>query len=246
MKNIILLITCFIYLSGFSQQPNNVSPISDDIELIKISDNVYIHVSYKISEKWGRISANGLIYTNKNKAFLFDTPWNDDQAERLISYIEDSLNIKVVGFVPNHWHEDCMGGITCILERKIKSYANQMTIDIAKEKGLPVPQIGFNDSIQLKLGKKKIYCYYPGAAHTLDNIVVWLPSEKLLFAGCVLKGFEYKNIGFTDDGDLKEYPTTLKRVQKKFPEAKIVVPGHGSYGGKELIQHNIDLVNKSL
>lgn len=246
MKNIIFLITCCIYLSGFSQQPNNVFPISDDVELIKISDNVYIHVSYRVSEKWGRISANGLIYANKNKAFIFDTPWNDDQTKRLISYLEDSLSIKVVGFVPNHWHEDCIGGITCIHERKIKSYANKMTIDIAKENGLPVPQYAFNDSIQLKLGKKKIFCYYPGAAHSLDNIVVWLPAEQLLFAGCILKGFEYKNIGFTGDGDLKEYPNTLKQVQKKFPEAKIVVPGHGSYGGIELIQHNIKLLNKSL
>ena len=119
-----------------------------------------------------------------------------------------------------------------------------MTIDIAKEKGLPLPEIGFSDSLQLHLGKKEISCYYLGAAHTLDNIVIWLPSEQVLFAGCVLKGMKFKNLGFTGDGDIDEYPNTLKRVLNKFPNAKIVIPGHGRFGGIELIHHNIKLANK--
>jgi len=244
MKNLISLITICICLPGFAQQSNNIMHISDDIELVKISDNVYMHVSYKISEKWGRISANGLIYTAKEKAFIFDTPWNDTQTETLITWIGDSLKAKVFGFIPNHWHEDCMGGLACIQSKEIKSYANQMTIDIAKEKGLPVPEIGFSDSLRLHLGKNEICCYYLGAAHALDNIVVWLPSEKVLFAGCVLKGIEYKNLGFTGDGDINEYPNTLKKLLAKFPDARIVIPGHGNYGGIELIHHNIKLTNK--
>lgn len=119
-----------------------------------------------------------------------------------------------------------------------------MTIDIAKEKGLQTPEIGFSDSLKLRLGKKEIDCYYMGAAHALDNIVIWLPSEQLLFAGCVLKGMEYKNLGFTDDGDINEYPNTLKRILAKFPEARIVVPGHGNWGGIELIHHNLKLSSK--
>lgn len=241
MKNLILLLTFCISLSGFAQQSNKLIRISDDIELVKISDNAYIHVSYRTTKDWGRMPANGLIYIDKKKAFLFDTPWDEAQTKVLITWIENSLKVKVVGFVPNHWHEDGMGGLAYLKSKKIKSYANQMTIDIAKEKGLPQPEIGFKDSLQLHLGKKKIICYYLGAAHSLDNIVVWLPSEQILFAGCVLKGLNFKNLGFTDDGDLNEYPNTLNRVLNKFKDAKIVIPGHGNYGGTELIQHNIKL-----
>ena len=115
---------------------------------------------------------------------------------------------------------------------------------IAKEKGFLAPETGFTDSIQLKLGIKKINCYYLGAAHSLDNIVIWLPSEQILFAGCLLKGMEFNNIGFTGDGDINEYPNTLNKVLAKFPNAKIVIPGHGKYGGIELIQYNIKLINK--
>jgi metallo-beta-lactamase class B len=203
-----------------------------------------MHISYKATENWGRISANGLIYINKKKAFIFDTPWTDTQTRKLIAWTEDSLNVKIVGFIPNHWHEDCMGGIISVHTKKIKSYANQMTIDIAKEKRLPMPENGFNDSLHLSFGRQKISCYYPGAAHTFDNIVIWLPSEQILFGGCVLKGMEYNNLGFTDDGDINEYPNTLAWLLAKFPDAKIVIPGHGKYGGIELIHHNIKLANQ--
>lgn len=87
----------------------------------------------------------------------------------------DSMKIEIVGFIPNHWHDDCMGGLGYLQSQKIESYANQMTIDIAKTKNLPIPDHGFKDSLQLHLGDKLIKCYYFGAAHSLDNIVIWIP-----------------------------------------------------------------------
>jgi len=152
------------------------------------------------------------------------------------------MNVEIVGFIPNHWHEDCMGGLGYIHKQGIKSYANQQTIDIAKTKDLPVPVYGFKDSLELKLGEKLIDCYYLGAAHSMDNIVVWIPSEKILFTSCMVKNMLSKNLGNTADGDLISYPMTLTKVMKKFPSAKIVIPGHGEYGGLELIEHTLELI----
>ena len=161
----------------------------------------------------------------------------------LVNYLRDSLHVNPVGFVPNHWHSDCMGGLAWLQSQKIKSYANQMTIDIAKNQKLPVPEHGFKDSLQLRLGNKLIQCFYLGAAHSLDNIVVWIPSEKILFAGCMVKSMESGDLGNTKDGDLKAYPKTIDQVLKKFPTARIVIPGHGDFGGLELIRHTKDLIS---
>lgn len=231
-----------IQITGFSQSEDKTIKISDDLELIQISDNAYIHVSYTISPKWGRVGANGLLLIDKKQAFLFDTPWTDKQTENLISCIKDTMNVEIVGFIPNHWHEDCMGGLGYIHKQGIKSYANQQTIDIAKTKDLPVPVYGFKDSLELKLGEKLIDCYYLGAAHSMDNIVVWIPSEQILFTACMVKNMRSKNLGNTADGDLISYPMTLTKVMKKFPSAKIVIPGHGEYGGLELIEHTLELI----
>ena len=38
-------------------------------------------------------------------------------------------------------------------------------------------------------------CYYFGGGHSEDNIAVWIPSAKLLFAGCMVKEMAAQNAG---------------------------------------------------
>jgi len=243
-KLFFLLISVLIPFPGFTQPDYKTIKVSKDIELIKLSENAYVHVSYMDLADFGRTPANGLIFINGREAFVFDSPWTDSLTMNLFSWISDSMKLRIVGFVPNHWHIDCMGGLSFIQHQKIETYANQMTIDIAKSKNLPVPAHGFKDSLLLQLGNKMIKCYYLGAAHSLDNIVVWIPSEQILFAGCMVKSINSKDLGNTVDGDLISYPKTIDKLIHKFPTAKIVIPGHGQFGGLELLKHTRELSTK--
>jgi metallo-beta-lactamase class B len=238
---LILIFTGLIHYGGFSQNGYKRIRISKDIELIKLSENAYIHVSYADYPQFGRLPANGLVFINGGEAFLMDTPVNDTLTKDLVVWLTDSMNLKIVGFVPNHWHNDCMGGLGYLQSRGIDSYASQMTVDIAKTKNLPVPAHGFKDSIQLQLGDKSICCYFFGAAHSRDNIVVWIPSERILFAGCMVKSLSATDLGNTVDGDLAAYPKTIGKLRDRFSMAKIVIPGHGEFGGLELIAHTLKL-----
>ena len=78
----------------------------------------------------------------------------------------------------------------------------------------------------------------------MDNIVVWIPSELILFAGCMIKSGNSKDLGNTVDGDLIAYPKTIDKLITKFPKAKIVIPGHGQFGGLDLITHTKELSTK--
>lgn len=240
MKTIIVLLCLFIATANYAQTYPQIK-VSNDITLVKISENVFVHISFATYPNFGRVSCNGLILADKGNSFLFDTPYSNELTKELVTYISDSLKLRVVGFVPNHWHDDCMGGVEYLKSIGIKTYANQLTIDILKEKGLHYPEVGFKDSLQLFLGNKEIHCYYLGATHSMDNIVVWIPSEQILFPGCMVKSTDSKNLGNTVDGDLKAYPTTIQKVIDKFPNAKVVIPGHGNFGGIELLIHTYKL-----
>ena len=240
----IIILAVVIHFNGFTQSNYQRIKVSNDIELVKLSENAYLHVSSSEISGFGLVQSDGLIFINGKEAFLFDTPVTDSQTKDLVSWISDSLKLKIVGFAPNHWHSDCMGGLGYLQKQGIESYASQKTIEIARTKNLPVPAHGFKDSLQLHLGNKLIDLYYLGAAHTLDNIVVWIPSEQILFAGCMVKSLNSKNLGNTADGDLIAYPKTIDKLIHKFPTAKIVVPGHGEFGGIELIKHTRELLSK--
>ncbi|MBN1145361.1 MAG: subclass B1 metallo-beta-lactamase [Bacteroidales bacterium] len=242
MKTSYLLLFFFwINCSAFSQHNDPKIRVCDNIYLQRISVNAYVHVSQDDISGFGQVSSNGLIYVNNGEAFLFDSPASEASTRALVTWLTDSMKLKIVGFVPNHWHVDCMAGLAFLHSQGIPSYANQMTIDIARSHHLPEPRNGFTDSLNLKLGDRDIRCYYFGAAHSLDNIVVWIPYEKVLFSGCMIKAMSSGNLGNTADGDVKAYPATIRKVKARFPDAVIVIPGHGNFGGIELIEHTLQL-----
>ena len=244
MKSILIILLVLNQTLLFAQDSYKTITISSDIKLIELSENVYVHVSYSEFQKYGRVASNGVIYKNNKMAFLFDTPTNDSLTKILVSWITDSMKLKIVGFVPNHWHSDCMGGLKYLQSLGIPSYANQKTIAIAKTKGLAIPTQGFNDSLSIQLGDRTMKYYFLGAGHSPDNIVVWFPTEKVLFAGCMVKDMNASGLGNTEDADIAEWSKTIDKVIAKFPMAKYVIPGHGEFGGLELLKHTKELFNK--
>lgn len=243
-KILLALFIVLIQLPVWAQADCQQIKVSDDIELIKLSEKAYVHVSVSEMDGFGKVSSNGLVLVEHGEAFLFDTPVTNDQTNTLVAWIADSLHATVSTFIPNHWHEDCMGGMEYLHSKGIKSYANQMTVDLAKEKGKTSPQQGFNDSLSLQLDDTNIECYYLGGGHSTDNIVVWIPSEQILFGGCMVKDIHAKGLGNPADAVVEEWTPTIQKVVEKFPDAKIVIPGHGQIGGKELLTHTQKLLSK--
>ena len=240
MKHLIItitLISIFEIIQG-QEQPDTIK-INEDLYLLRLTKNAWIHVSYL-----NGYACNGLLLVENNKAFLFDTPSYDSITTELIGYIKDNLELKVVGFITNDWHIDSQGGLGVINRLQIPGYSNEMTKEIAKSKGLPYTSNEFKDSLKINFESMTIELYYFGAAHTMDNIVAWIPETQILFADCMVKELSQNNLGFTGDGDVKAYPETLRKVGKKFLNAKYVIPGHGKYGGYELITHTLKIAEK--
>lgn len=230
------------WLCGMSVSTKAQVKVTDDIVVMQLSEKAWLYVATAEIGGWGLVPSNGLILVEKGEAFLFDTPIDKRQTKALTDWIASDLNAKVTGFVPNHWHSDCIGGLEYLHSIGVRSYANLMTVKIAKERGIPVPQQGFTDSLYLTLGTTDIRCYYLGGGHSKDNIVVWIPAEQILFGGCLLKDVHTESLGNLSDADLNAWPYTVEKVLQKFPSARIVIPGHGEPGGLEVVRHTRDLL----
>jgi len=218
-----------------SNSQNETIHITEQLKIIKLTDNSFIHTSQ---------GNNGFIYMDSNEAVLVSTPMSDEITKDLIDWIRTVMKVKIAAYVIDMWHPDAMEGLDVVHEYGIKSYAHNLTIKIAKEKKYPVPQNGFADSLILNIGNKQIICDYLGPGHTIDGIVVWIPDEKILFGSnsvrCLNMG--YGNIA---DADIENWSNSIKKVKAKYGNAKIVVPGHGKYGGVELFDYTIDLYKEN-
>ena len=227
-----------------SAQANEIVQIRSDIELEMLSENVYRHISYIETERWGRIGANGMVYLTNAGAILVDTPWDNDQTKALLKGLSDSLNMEVIALVVTHSHNDCAGGIATAKQMGIETFGLDLTGNLLKEKGEPLLDIMFSDSLTLSFGDVNVELFYPGEAHTRDNIVVWLPAEQILYGGCAVKNTYHKNLGNTADANVDAWPETIRKLQKRYSVAVIVIPGHGTPGGVDYLSHTLTLLSQ--
>lgn len=230
----------FLFFITLSAQPKEII-INNDLIIIPISQNSYRHISY-VDYKGSKVPCNGLVYFNDDECIVVDTPTSDSVSIELINWIQENKKAKIVGVVSTHWHDDCAGGLQAFHNEKILSYSFEFTRDTLITQNLPAPQYVFSDSMKIKVGNKFAELYYPGPGHVKDNIVVWFEDEKILFGGCLVKEFKSQSIGYIGDADLNNWDKTLTKVKVKFPEAKVVIPGHWDTGGLELIDKSIEIV----
>ncbi|MEN6337293.1 MAG: subclass B1 metallo-beta-lactamase [Phycisphaerales bacterium] len=215
--------------------------VSPDITVRPAAEGVWVYTAYFDLPSYGRTAANGLVVIDGQDAMLIDLPWTDEQTGVLFDWASKNFGATVKTVVPTHFHQDCMGGLAEAHRRGAASYAQDRTVEIAREKNLPVPQVPFRLQTMVRCGRTVALARYFGPGHTTDNIVVWFPVQKILFGGCLIKSMDAESLGNTADGDLQAYPQTLGKVKAAYPNAKIVVPGHGDWGGPELIDHTIKL-----
>jgi metallo-beta-lactamase class B len=103
-----------------------------------------------------------------------------------------------------------------------------------------VPQNGFKDSLKISVGKTYTIVKYFGQGHTKDNVVGYFPNENILFGGCLIKEIEATK-GYLGDANVFEWSNTVEKVKQQYPNVKIVIPGHGEIGGRDLLDYTIQL-----
>ncbi|OJX55755.1 MAG: subclass B1 metallo-beta-lactamase [Flavobacterium sp. 38-13] len=245
IKNILLsILFSFTFLSCNSQKKDNFKAKeiykSDNLTITQISENSFIHTSFKQTNDFGNVPCNGLIVRDNNETIVFDTPVNNTISEELIKWINDILHSKINAIIPTHFHDDCLGGLEAFHNYNIPSYAYIKTVELAKENNFTIPKNSFNDSVILKVGDKETITKFFGEGHTKDNVVGYFPSENILFGGCLLKELKASK-GYLGDANISAWSNTVEKVKREYPDIKIIVPGHGKYGNHELLDYTIKL-----
>jgi metallo-beta-lactamase class B len=214
---------------------------SSTVELRQISQHVWTHTSYEIINGYWTDS-NGLIIECSTGLILVDTCWNDPQTQVLLKEPKALFHKSIILAIITHAHSDRIGGIRTLLANGIKVVSTSLTSKMAVAAGYPkpLPELDSKSTI-LNIANVEIEAYYPGAGHTQDNIVVWIPIDQVLYGGCLIKSMQSTNLGNTADADIRQWGPSIQNVKNRYSQAKLVVPGHGAVGGIELLQHTFEL-----
>jgi cyclase len=105
--------------------------------------------------------------------------------------------------------------------------------ELLRDPQVVLPQILFDTHLDVQVGTSVVQLFHVGG-HCTDQTAAFIPKQRVLFAS---DNIIHEKPAYTGDGDLFTWIEALRRFKQLEPE--VVIPGHGSVGGPELIDVQI-------
>ena len=256
IPSIALMAACFLGVPIAQAQTSNTPQVNADgtiqVKAIQVAPNTYFvqgvpEMGSKQNQNF--ISNAGFVVTPKG-VVVIDALGSPVLAQKLIQEIRKVTKQKIVAVVLTHYHADHVYGLQEFKRLGATVYAqreglNYLASETAKQRLIAsrtdfapwvnentrlVPaDVWIDQSKTITVGGIEFRIGRVGPAHAPEDLIVSIPSEKVLFAGdLVFRG----RIPFVGNADSRGWMSALDEIQKQNP--KIVVPGHGSYSTNPL------------
>ena len=241
-----ILLGSFIFF-GLVQAQTKLSEDSVQLRPIQVAPHTYFVQGFPemgSSTNQNFISNAGFVVTPKG-VVVVDALGSPILAKKLIQEIARITPQKVVAVIVTHYHADHIYGLQEFKKIGAKIYAqgegrNYLSSDTAQQRliasridfapwvnastQLVAADVWIDQRTKLNIGGIEFLVSRVGPAHAPEDLMVYVPSEKVLFAGdLVFRG----RIPFVGNADSKGWLVALDEIEKLKP--KIIVPGHGAY-----------------
>ncbi len=222
--------------------PPDVEQLSRDVYVEELEPGLWRHVSHRFYPGAGYLPSNGLVVALPDDgALLVDTAWTNEQTAIVLDWIGEVVG-EPRAVVISHAHDDRMGGIEEVHRRGIASYGLESTSQRGVAQGWPPLSNTFSGRLSLDTLGARGEIFFPGAAHTPDNVVVWLEDHQTLFGGCMVRA-STSGIGNLGDAVVGAYANSAETLVERYRSAARVVPGHGDPGDASLLRHTAKLAS---
>jgi cyclase len=212
----------------------------DAVEVQPVAEGVY-----------GYFQPNGSWFINNcgfldagDHAVLIDTSSTERRTRALLETVTRTTGSPITQVVNTHDHGDHTNGNhlatdaviighrktrEAMLKTGLQYYEGAMTGSDWGQLELRPPEIVFDSSLTLHAGDFTVELIHPGhAAHTTNDVLVWLPEQKVLFSGdLVFNG----GSPFALMGSVAGSRAVLDVIRELGP--RVIVPGHGPVCGLE-------------
>lgn len=211
--------------------------------------------SIYIAEDSHYAKTNYVVYIGATSVTVVGAGWSPDTAELLAMEIRKLTNKPISDVIlPDHDPEYTGGNAYWkrIGANIVSTELTKQTLqkDWAKAEDFTRKYFPTYPSLPLVLPTKTygadftlengdIRGFYLGPSHNADDIFVYFPKQKVLYAGSILK----EHLGNLMFANLEEYPRTLEKLRQLHLKIDKIISGHWSaVHGPELIDNYLEML----
>jgi cyclase len=214
--------------------------------MIELAEDIYAYTQ----PPGGWCLSNAGVIVGPDSALVVDTLATESRARRLREFVDDLCPCPGRMVINTHHHGDHnfgnqVFGPSAIIFAHERARTEMADTGLALTALWPqvewgkirvvLPIVTFVDRLTVHVGARRAELIHVGPAHTTNDVVVWLPDERVLFAGdVVLSGATPFNLMGSISGAL----TAIERLRELGP--RTVVSGHGPVTGPEVFDENAD------
>ena len=220
MKKNLFSFSLFVSLVVFSQVSNSQESDGETPRLEQISESVFRSVHRPGAANSNVIVTDeGLIVFDGTCRGAGDPAWLKQELGRL-------YDVPVKYVILSHDHEDHICDLHVFDDTAVTiSHALTRQHIVREGRNTSVPDIVFDQEMEIHLGGKKIVLYYFGPTHTNNLIQVHFPEEGVLMAPDIARAERSLAMPDFRDADIDNLIETLG-VLAKLDDVEIVIPGH--------------------
>jgi len=249
MNRILLLITLFLSCLSLPATASDFELTSE-----KVADDVYAligEIGPRTKENEALNNTMGFVITDEGVVLVGSgaTESGAKLIEKAIAKVTDKpiKQLINIGAQDHHWMGNSYFASKKIpimaLAGTVRSQKNHTDDHLARLKkvlgqAINKEKVAYADTVikgkdhRFEVGGKTFELKFLGASHFSDDAVLWLPQEKVIFAGDMV--FNDRMLGIHPFTDVKAWNDTFKKMASMKP--KFVIPGHGHAGGLEKAQ----------
>jgi hypothetical protein len=192
--------------------------IDQTVWVSRLAPGLWLHTTTAIitEGKGVYFPANGLILEREGGSLLIDTGYLPEHAAALLKWSKRRLRHPITRAVATHFHRDRTGGIPALEAAGIPTLAHPLTLDLSRSHGTATPTAAA-DFVQDAARVGECELFFPGAGHTRDNIVAWLPHYRALFGGCFLKSVTSPDLGNLADAAVPAWQAAYGVCERAIP-----------------------------
>jgi glyoxylase-like metal-dependent hydrolase (beta-lactamase superfamily II) len=217
-----LIFVCVVSCLAVTQSVKyGLSAQAKHVKITKLADGVY--AAFPTPD--AGTSTNSAFVVNKRSVWVFDPT---KVSVEILDEIRALTGAPVKHVAIAHHHPDHFEGVGAYADASVVLHTNcEANIQALEEGGHALDGrslITYDHKLIFEEDGREIQVIHPGRFHTNGDTIVYLPKEKIVFAGDL---YSWDSVGNLREGYLREWIDALAMLEKM--DVDVIVPGHGDH-----------------